>query len=101
MAAALFAAPLAGAATAYADSHPTTPQQRHAPSGGYGSEEQSCEEHGCEEQHCDKDEKCPDKPALARTGSDHTKEVVLGGAAAALVAAGAGAMLIGRRRSTP
>ncbi|MQY40310.1 hypothetical protein SRB17_83430 [Streptomyces sp. RB17] len=123
-AAALFAAPLAGAVTAYADSYPSTPHQTHTPNREHGSDEDGCKEHGseehgsdedgckehgseehgsdedgCKEHGCDNDEKRPDKPELAHTGADHTKEAVLGGAAAALIAAGAGTVLIARRRS--
>lgn len=105
-AAALFTAPLAGATVAHADSHLAAPQQRHTSSDVYGSEENdsdehACEPHGCEEPSCGNDANCPDKPQLAHTGPDHTREVVLGTTAAVLIAAGAGTMFIVRRRSIP
>ncbi len=118
-AAALFTAPLAGATTAYADGHPHNPQPTHAPHHEHGSDKHGSDEHGsdehssdengsdengsdengCPEHRCDNDEQRPDKPRLADTGADHTQEVILGSAAAALIAAGAGTMLIARRRS--
>ncbi|MFG3206562.1 hypothetical protein [Streptomyces sp. NPDC048192] len=115
-----------GTATAYADSHPTTPQQTHTPTREHSSDDRDCEEngsdeqgckehgsdehgckehgsdeHGSDEHGCDNDEKTGGKPELAHTGADHTREAVMGGAAAALIAAGAGTMLIARRRSNP
>lgn len=97
--AALFAAPLVGAATAHAAGQPTTPQSAHAPnhadgSDEHGSDEDRSDEHGCDNS-CDNG-----KPELAHTGDDHTQEVILGSAAAALIAAGAGTMLIARRRNS-
>ncbi|GHE08167.1 hypothetical protein GCM10010339_55480 [Streptomyces alanosinicus] len=116
-AAALFTAPLAGAATAHADgNHPYPPHPTHTPYPPYPPKpprhhgDNDCDEYGqdghgpdkdgCDDGCDDHDHVCDiDDQHLAHTGADHTKEVILSSAAAALIAAGAGTILIVRRRS--
>ncbi|MFD7322516.1 hypothetical protein ACFV9D_15725 [Streptomyces sp. NPDC059875] len=105
MAAALVAAPLVGTGVAYATDNPYPPHatdhpyppKPHKP---HDSDHQYPPGHH-EPGHGDSDHDNghkPGKPHLADTGADNTKEIVLGGTAAALVAAGVGAAWVARRR---
>ncbi|MEU9865565.1 LPXTG cell wall anchor domain-containing protein, partial [Streptomyces sp. NPDC047971] len=90
----VLAVPLVGVAAAedhpyppHSSGHPYPPKppKPHEPDEGEWG-------HGDHEGHK------PGKPHLADTGGDNTGELVLGGVAAALVAAGAGAAWAARRR---
>ncbi|MEU7039311.1 LPXTG cell wall anchor domain-containing protein [Streptomyces sp. NPDC046237] len=112
-AAALAAAPLAGTGVANASDHPYPPHSTdhpypphstdhpyppvpHEPGHQYPPGHHNPGDG--DSHHGDGQE--PGKPHLADTGADNTKGVVLGGIAAALVAAGAGAAWVSRRRRT-
>ncbi|MGW5463792.1 LAETG motif-containing sortase-dependent surface protein [Streptomyces sp. NPDC003996] len=121
--AALVVAPLAGAGAAFADDgsygygNPYPPHPTHTPKPPYppkpphhhhndhghdehGHDEHGHDEHGHDEHGHDIGQGGPEKPHLAHTGADnHTQEMVLGGVAAALIAAGAGTIVVARRRS--
>ncbi|WP_329124937.1 LPXTG cell wall anchor domain-containing protein [Streptomyces sp. NBC_01353] len=106
-AAALVAAPLVGTGVAYATDnpypphstghpYPPKPHEPHEPDHQYPPKPH---EPGHGDSHHDGGHE-PGKPHLADTGGDSTKELVLGGIAAGLVAAGVGAAWVARRRRT-
>ncbi|MGW0765496.1 LPXTG cell wall anchor domain-containing protein [Streptomyces sp. NPDC002676] len=115
MAALLVTAPLVNAGSAHARDHtlyggphptktayppypPKPPRPHHPHDEEHGHHEKPEHGHHGQPGHERGDERGHERGHLANTGDNGTKQLIMGGIAASLVAAGAGTMLVARRR---